>query len=105
MIKLFFRIFWLFFIVLTMKKLDLLTKYSYLIIIFTFDIISSIYFLKVCSNRIKHYNLITLRNNHQALSLFRTSSSQVNIFNFSYQPYPEQHNKIENRAVQLINAI
>jgi len=67
--------------------------------------ISSIYVAEGCKDEISLYNLSTWGSSHRALAMFGTSSSQVNIYNFSYQLYFSQVNDISNGKVQLINAI
>jgi hypothetical protein len=67
--------------------------------------ISSIYVSQGCEDQISFYNLSTWGTSHRAFAMFGTSSSQVDVYNFSYQLYYTQMNDINQGKVQLINAI
>lgn len=67
--------------------------------------ISSILVAEGCGDAVSLYNVSTWGTSHRAFAMLGEESSQVDIFNFSYQLYFPQVNSISNGTVRVTNAI
>jgi len=66
--------------------------------------ISSIYVAEGCADSIEFFNLSTWGTSHRALALYGTSTSRVDIYNFSNQLYDPQVNTIQSGSVRIVSS-